>query len=156
MDEPFEVGDPPDVVRIMKEIRESIQRKRERGVYTEEEVDDQFAVRVRAWATDAHIDPRLLERLLGPSHDWNVSADYPIRSHRGGLGATLIVGAKKLVAPLVRLYSDHVVNRQAQLNLYLAYLTHNLVRESVRLRIEVQALRKRCQELERDAGRRET
>jgi hypothetical protein len=140
----------------MKEIRESIQRKRERGVYTDEEVDDQFAVRVRAWSSDAQIDPRLLERLLGPSHDWNVSADYPIRSHRGGFGARLIVGAKKLVAPIVRLYTDHLVNRQAQLNLDLAYVAHNLVRESLRLRIEVAALRKRCQELERDQGRRET
>ena len=62
---------------------------------------------------------------------------------------------KKLVRPWVRLYTDHPLNRQAQINLYLHYLGHNLVREMVRLQVETAALRNRCEVLqkERDAAR---
>ena len=48
-----------------------------------------------------------------------------------------------MVRPWVRLYTDHVLSRQAQINLYFHYLNHNLVRELVRLQIEHTALRNR-------------
>jgi hypothetical protein len=48
------------------------------------------------------------------------------------------------------LYTDHVLNRQAQLNLYMVYLCHNLVRELVRLQLDHTALRNRCDRLEAD------
>ena len=145
-----ESGAPVDVVAIMKEIRESIQRKRAQGVYTDEEVESLAALRLRAFAEEAKIDNKLLERLLGPSHDWNVSADYLIRTTRTGLSARLLILAKKLVRPFVRLYTDHVLNRQAQLNLYFAHLLHNSIREGARLQLEMQALRHRVEELERE------
>ena len=47
-----------------------------------------------------------------------------------------MVQLKKLVRPWVRLYTDHPLSRQAQINLYLHYLCHNLVREVVRLQVE--------------------
>jgi len=56
----------------------------------------------------------------------------------------------------VRLYTDHLLNRQAQINLYLAHLLHNNVRETARLQVELQALRHRMKVLEGDkpqAGR---
>ena len=76
-----------DVVRIMKEIRQSIQDKRARGIYTDEEVEALAAVRLRAYAEGARIDDKLLERLLGESHDWNIHTDYLIRTTRTGLAA---------------------------------------------------------------------
>ena len=39
--------------------------------------------------------------------------------------------------PWIRLYTDHPINRQAQINLYLHYLCHNLVRELVKLALEL-------------------
>ncbi len=141
---------PVDVVQVMREIRESIRRKRAQGIYTDEEVESLTEVRLRSWAEPAELDPGLLERLLGPSHDWNVAADYPIRSHRTGPAARLIVLAKRLVSPLVRLYTDHVVKRQAQLNQYLYHLLHRSIRENVRLQVEVQQLRARVEALERE------
>jgi hypothetical protein len=134
-----------DVVRIMREIRESIQKKRERGIYTDEEIESLAQVRLRSWADEAFIDSKLLDRLLSPSNDWNISSDYLIRSHRSGLGITLVLLAKRIVRPFVRLYTDHVVNRQAQLNLYFAYLLRNSIREVTRLQIEVAALKSRLE-----------
>jgi hypothetical protein len=143
-------GVPVDVVAIMKEIRESIQKKRAQGIYTDEEVESLASLRLRAFAEETRIDDKLLERLLGPSHDWNISADYLIRTTRTGLSARALILAKQIVRPFVRLYTDHVLNRQAQLNLYFAHLLHNSVREGARLQLEMQALRHRVEELERE------
>ena len=62
---------------------------------------------------------------------------------------------KQLVRPWVRLYTDHPLSRQAQINLYLHYLGHNLVRELVRLQVEVAALRNQLAALqkEKESGR---
>jgi hypothetical protein len=139
---------PVDVVRIMKEIRESIQKKREQGLYTDEEVESLAGLRLRAWGEEARIDSKLLERLLGPTHDWNISVDYLIRTARPGLSGRALVLAKRLVRPFVRLYTDHLLNRQAQVNLYFAHLLHNNIRETARLQVEIQALRHRCDVLE--------
>jgi hypothetical protein len=141
---------PVDVVAIMKQIRESIQKKRAQGVYTDEEVESLAGLRLRAFAEEAKIDDKLLERLLGPSHDWNIGADYLIRTTRTGLSARALILAKKVVRPFIRLYTDHIFNRQAQLNLYFAHLLHNSIREGSRLQLEVQGLRHRVEELERE------
>ena len=144
-----------DVVRIMKEIRESIQKKREAGIYTDEEVESLTALRLRTFGEEARIDDRLLERLLGPSHDWNIASDYLVRTTRTGPSARLLILAKKAVRPFVRLYTDHLMNRQAQINLYLAHLLHNNVRETARLQVELQALRHRLRRLEEERPRPE-
>jgi hypothetical protein len=149
-----EEGKPVDVLRIMKEIRESIQAKRAAGQYTDEELDSLAGVRLRAFAEEARIDNRLLEGLLGPSHDWNVSADYLISTTRTGLPAQALVLAKKALRPFVRLYTDHIVKRQAQLNLYFAHVLHHNVRETARLQLELQALRARCEALEKELAAR--
>jgi hypothetical protein len=142
-----------DVVRIMKEIRQSIQDKRARGIYTDEEVEALAAVRLRAYAEAARIDDKLLERLLGESHDWNIHTDYLIRTTRTGASARLLILAKKMVRPFVRLYTDHLLNRQAQINLYFAHLLHANVRETARLQLELQALRARLETIERGPSR---
>ena len=141
---------PPhfNVVQIMAEIREANRVNRERGIYTEEEVDDMARARLRDFAQTAHIDPRLLDRFLDPGHDWNIATDYIIRTHRHGPGARLSLIGKRLVRPLVRLYTDHLLNRQTQINQYLVEVVHHAVREVVRLEAQVAALRKRCEELE--------
>jgi hypothetical protein len=137
-----------DVVRIMEGIREDNRRKREKGIFTDEELDDLARARLRDFAQTAHIDPRLLDRFLDPGHDWNIATDYIIRTHRRGPGARLSLIGKRLVRPLVRLYTDHLLNRQTQINQYFCEVLHHSVREVVRLEAQVAALRKRCEELE--------
>lgn len=136
-----------DVAAIMAGIREKIRGRRDRGLYTDEEVEELSALRLQAFADEAGIDPELLSRLMAPNHNWNISTDYRVETHRAGLGARFVVLLKKLVRPWVRLYTDHPLSRQAQINLYLHYLCHNLVRELVRLQIEHTALRNRVDQL---------
>jgi hypothetical protein len=145
-------ADRVDVAQIMKEIREEVQRKRAQGVYTDEEVTSLASVRLRSYADEAQIDATVLARLLGPSHDWNIAPDYRIRTTRTGLFGRLLVLAKTLVRPVVRLYTDHLLNRQAQLNLYFFYLLRHTIHDAARLQVELQAVRHRCDLLERAAA----
>jgi len=144
-----------DVAEVMSRLREKIRGRRDLGLYTDEEVEELTALKLQAFADDAGIDPDLLARLMAPNHNWNISTDYRIETHRRGLGARLVVQLKKLVRPWVRLYTDHPLSRQAQINLYLHYLGHNLVRELVRLQVEHAALRNRLDALLKERAARE-
>ncbi len=136
-----------DVARVMARIREKIRGRRDLGLYSEEEVDELTALKLQAFADEAGIDPELLARLMADNHNWNISTDYRIETHRRGRAARLIVLVKRLVRPWIRLYTDHPLSRQAQINLYLHYLCHNLVRELVKLQVEHAALRNRLDAL---------
>jgi hypothetical protein len=139
-----------DVAEVMARIREKIRGKRAAGLYTDDEVEELTALKLQAFADEAEIDPELLARLMRTDHNWNISVDYRVETHRSGFGARVIVLVKKLVRPVVRLYTDHVLSRQAQINLYLRYLCHNLVREMVRQQLEQTALRNRVERLEKE------
>jgi hypothetical protein len=136
-----------DVTQVMSRIREKIRGRRDLGLYTDEEVEELTALKLQAFADDAGIDPELLARLMAPNQNWNISTDYRIETHRKGIGARLVVHLKKLVRPWIRLYTDQPLSRQAQINVYLHYLGHNLVRELVRLQVEHAALRNRVDAL---------
>lgn len=136
----------------MAGIREENRRRRERGLFTREELDAVARERLRSFAAKAHIDPRLLERFLGPGHDWNIASDYLIRTHRRGLVARLSLVAKRLVRPVVRLYTDHVLDRQTQINQYFFHVLVSSVREHARLEGQVAGLQRRIAELEARAG----
>jgi len=138
-----------DVAEVMARIREKIRGQRAEGLYSDEEVEELAALKLQAFADEAEIDPELLARLMAVDHNWNISVDYRMVTHRPGLGGRLIVFVKKLVRPFVRLYTDNLLNRQAQINLYLRYLGHNLVRELVRQQLEQKALRSRVERLEK-------
>jgi hypothetical protein len=145
MDE-WKGGDGPvDVAAIMARIREKIRGRRDLGFYTDDEVEELTALRLQAFADDAGIDPELLARLMADNQNWNISTDYRVETHRAGLGGRLVVFLKRLVRPWVRLYTDQPLSRQAQINVYLHYVCHNLVREVVRLQIELAALRNRLE-----------
>ena len=139
-----------DVADVMARIREKIRGKRAEGLYSDDEVEELTALKLQAFADEAEIDPELLARLMRTDHNWNISVDYRIETHRSGFGGRGIVLVKKLVRPLVRLYTDHLLSRQAQINLYLRYLCHNLVREMVRQQLDETALRNRVARLEEE------
>jgi hypothetical protein len=141
-----------DVAAVMAGLRDKIRGRRDLGLYTDEEVEELVALKLQAFADDAGIDPELLARLMAKNHNWNISPDYRVETHRRGLGARLVVFLKRLVHPFVRLYTDQPLGRQAQINLYLHYLGHNLVREIVRLQVETAALRNRLDALVKERG----
>jgi hypothetical protein len=141
-----------DVAAVMARLRDKIRGRRDLGLYTDEEVEELVALKLQAFADDAGIDPELLTRLMAKNHNWNISPDYRIETHRRGFGARLVVFLKRFVHPWVRLYTDQPLGRQAQINLYLHYLGHNLVREVVRLQVETAALRNRLDALAKERG----
>ena len=74
-----------------------------------------------------------------PEQAWGVS-DTQLRRY--------IAAADRLMKERFDAKADHLLNRQAQINLYLAHLLHNNVRETARLQVELQAVRHRLQVLE--------
>ncbi|HVQ30429.1 MAG TPA: hypothetical protein VMV21_12650 [Vicinamibacteria bacterium] len=148
-DDPVVVeGGRIDVSDVMARIRERIRAKREIGRYSDEEVEELTALKLQAFSDEAEIDPDLLARLMAQDHNWNISTDYRIETHRKGLSARLVVWAKTLVRPLVRLYTDQPLSRQAQINQYLLHLCHHLAQDVVRLQLENTSLKNRCDGLE--------
>ena len=81
-----------DVAKVMARIREKIRGRRDLGLYTEDEVEELTALKLQAFADDAGIDPELLARLMADNHNWNISTDYRIETHRQGRGARLWSG----------------------------------------------------------------
>jgi len=149
MSEPTQAGSAPvDVAAIMAEIREEIDKRRRQGLRTTDELERLLDQRLRSYGEESQIHPQLLAQLLHPSHCWNITADYALRTSSRGLKGSLVLLAKRIVRPFVRLYSDHVLNRQAQINLYYMYFLQDATRQIVRLEGEVGDLRRRVEQLE--------
>jgi hypothetical protein len=146
----FEIGAEVDVTEIMNRIRAAIEEKQKSGIYTEESLAELADAKLLQLAEETEIDSVLLERLMSPDQSWNISPSYIITSHRSGFQASLIVWLKKIVRPFIRLYTDHIIGRQAQLNLYFSHLIHNLVRELTRLQIDHSTLKNRIDRIERE------
>ena len=146
---PFDAErEPLDIVRIMAAIREQNRLLREQGALTDEDLDEVARQRIRRLTEKAYIDPLLLERFLRRGHDWNIAADYLIRTHRGGLMPRLSLIVKRLIRPMVRLYTDHPLNRQSQINQYFCHLIHAATRTNLRLEARMAGLEERCASLE--------
>ncbi|MBI2571526.1 MAG: hypothetical protein HYV63_31335 [Candidatus Schekmanbacteria bacterium] len=141
-------AEPVDVEAVMEEIRAEIRRKRAAGIYTDAEIEDLARQRLQILCEPGEIGAELLDRIWAPGQGWNISPDYAIRTHRPGLAGQLIVLLKKVVRPLIRLYTDHILYRQAQLNLYSLHLLHNVVREVTKLEVERARLSHRVEVLE--------
>lgn len=139
----------PDVEGIVAGVRNDVAAARERGEFTPEDLDAEFDARLRAYADEARIDPRLGALLRRESHDWNIASGYAIRTTRGGVVGTLVKSAKRAVRPFVRLYMDHIVNRQAQLNLVTWYFMQDSARRTLQLELEVRKLRHEVDALKR-------
>jgi len=142
-----------DVAEVMARIREKVRAERREGRYTDDEVEELVALKLQAFADDAEAEAELPARIVGAPPDWNVAADYRIRTHRGGLAGRLVVLLKTLARPWVRLYTDHVVGRQAQINLQQRFLSQKIVAEVVRQQLELAALRARLEKLEAERVR---
>ena len=133
------MDDPGALVALtMREIRAAAMKRRAREDDPGGEASLSFEVRLLAVMDDLPVEPRLLRQLFHPSHDWNLPTDGSLST--SGAPPGLLA---RLLAPLVRLYMDHPLRRQAQLNVYLATLLRRSFRETTRLQLELHALRRR-------------
>jgi len=136
-----------DSVKIVEEIREEVTRRREAGDLTPEDVELLLESRLKESIAKARIDDRVAARLLRESQDWNIDTDYQIRTLRPGPEGVAVRFAKSVIRPFVRLYTDHILKRQSQLNLALWYVLYDSVRRGTALELEVRKLRKEVQDL---------
>jgi hypothetical protein len=145
-------GTPPvDVARIVDDIRDEIAHRRAQGELTTEDVEWLLDQRLKQSIAKAGIDDALAARLLHESHDWNTNTGYEIRTNRPGFDGVLIRAAKFLARPFVRLYTDHILNRQTQINVAVWHVLLDSVERGVALEMEVRKLRKEVQDLKERA-----
>jgi hypothetical protein len=138
---------PVDVTRIVAEVRREIARSRDSGDLTTEDIEWLLERRLTKSIAKAGIDERIAARLLHESHDWNIDADYEIRTRRSGPGGFLIRAAKVVVRPFVKLYTDHILKRQSQLNLAIWHVLLDSVEHGTALEMEIRRLQKEVKEL---------
>ncbi len=136
-----------DVAKIVDEIREEIRSRRAAGDLTTEDIEWLLERRLKASIAKARIDESLAARLLHESHDWNTDTGYLIRTTRKGPFAALIRAAKFLVRPFVRLYTDHILNRQTQINAAMWHVLLDAVEHSTALEMEILKLQKEVRDL---------
>jgi len=136
-----------DVAKIVDEIREEIRTRRAAGDLTTEDVEWLLERRLKASIAKARIDESLAARLLHESHDWNTDTGYEIRTTRKGLFAAFIRAAKFAVRPFVRLYTDHILNRQTQINAAMWHVLLDAVEHSTALEMEILKLQKEVSDL---------
>jgi hypothetical protein len=130
MVDPFAPNDGRvDVTEVMEALRDKIRRRTDAA-----SLEEAVARKLRALADSDRLDPQLLEIFLAGDGRWNVSPDYPIVTHRSGLAARVVVGVKRLLHPVVRLYTDPIVIRQALINQYHRHVIETLIEETIRLR----------------------
>jgi hypothetical protein len=129
------------------EIREEIQKRRAAGDLTIEDIEWLLERRLKASIAKARIDESLAARLLHESHDWNTDTGYEIRTTRTGFAGTLIRAAKFVVRPFVRLYTDHILNRQSQINLAIWHVLLDSVERNTALEMEILKLQKEVRDL---------
>ena len=141
-------GLPPiDAARLVDEIREEIRNRRACGDLTTEDIEWLLERRLKASIAKARIDPSLAARLLHESHDWNTDTGYEIRTTRKGFSGALIRAAKFMVGPFVRLYTDHILNRQSQINLATWHVLLDAVERNTALEMEILKLQKEVSDL---------
>ncbi len=138
---------PLDVGKIVDEIREEIRSRRAAGDLTAEDIEWLLERRLKASIAKARIDESLAARLLHESHDWNTDTGYEIRTTRQGFAGALIRAAKMMVRPFVRLYTDHILNRQSQINLAMWHVLLDSVEHSTALEMEILKLQKEVRDL---------
>jgi hypothetical protein len=136
-----------DVAKIVDEIRDEIRRRRAAGDLTAEDIEWLLERRLKASIAKARIDESLAARLLHESHDWNTDTGYEIRTVRPGLLGAAVRAAKTLVRPFVRLYTDHILNRQTQINLAVWHILLDSVEHSAALEMEIRKLQKEVRDL---------
>ena len=140
-------GEGIDVTRIVDDIRAEIARRRAAGDLTTEDFGWLLNRRLKASIAKARIDDRIAARLLHESHDWNTDTGYLIRTKRSGLQGSLVRAAKFVARPFVRLYTDHILNRQSQINLAVWHILIDSVERNTALEMEVRKLRKEIDDL---------
>lgn len=141
-----------DTVTLQEAIRAEIKQKQAAGGRRDIDLAQEVELELRDLARRCGLDPKLADELLDEQGDWNLDPAFRISSHRNGL-SFFIIWCKKLVRPFVRLYTDFLFRRQAQINIYLLRAVRVLVRDQALLRRDQLDQRHKSAALEREIHR---
>ena len=148
----FEIGDERvDADELLARLRQRIAEKKERGLYTDDEVRE-IAGRPLHPVLGAHdLKSGLLGELQARATRWNYDFDPETiyRSSRGGV----LEKIRRVLRPVQKLFWNPTpmiaaLSRQKDLNASYAHVLHNLVLETTRLRLELDELRSRNLQLQ--------
>ena len=140
-----------DVAEVMARIRERIRGRRDRGSTPTTRWTSSPPSRSRPSRTRPRSTPTLLARLMAPNHNWNISPDYRIETHRWGSRRGSSSWPRSWCVPWCASTPTRRSRARPSSTSTCVHLCHHLVRELVRLQLEHTALRNRCERLE---GRR--
>ena len=112
-----------NVEKIMEEIRETIRKKKEMGLYTDEEVDSVSGMKLRINVDNpgkSHVPESSLRNI---QEKWDPTGAEPIVSHRELLGPMIVI-CKKILRKLLKPVAKILFARQTQFNLELLRILH--------------------------------
>lgn len=141
-----------DTVTLQQAIRDEIKARQAAGGRRDVDLAEEVELELRDLARRCGLDPKLADELLDEQGDWNLDPGFRISSHRSRF-SFLIIWSKKLVRPFVRLYTDFLFRRQAQINIYLLRAVRVLVRDQALLRRDQLDQRHKLAALERETHR---
>jgi hypothetical protein len=146
----FEVkAEGVDVERLLADVHNRIEERRQAGLYTEEELRFIAERTLEGVITGRDLRADLVDEFRGRDGQWNFAFDPETlyRSSRGLVGR-LLEASRRLLRPVQKLFWNPnpmiaALSRQSDLNRFSVHLLHNLVLELSRLNLEVQELRNR-------------
>jgi hypothetical protein len=131
----------PDVVRLVEEARREVELQRFRGELTPEDYESLVTDRLRMYVDNAKIDPKLGARMRNVGHAWNINTEYEIHTPRRGAAGVAVRLAKRAIHPFVKLYTDHILSQQTQINFVFWHFLLDSMQRTVVLELEVKRLR---------------
>ena len=143
-----------DVERLLREVRDTIEDKKRRGLLTDEEIREVATQPLHPVLQPHDLKSSLLAELLEQPSRWNFDfqPDTVYRSSRGSAGRAL-EAVRRALRPVQKLFWNPTpmiaaLSRQKDVNAAYAHLLHNLVLEVSRLNLEVVDLRSRTLQLQ--------
>lgn len=154
MNEQIEIrAEGVNVAEIMAKIRENINKKRESGLLTDDDIEELAQIKLEKIAKATDLDDEILKEFHRTHPQWNIQVHHRITTHRKLIGKLFVWVKSHIILPLIRFFvefTEENFRRQNWLNFYYAHIIHNLVYEVTRMEIEMQKLRHNLLHLQQD------
>ena len=141
---PIRIGDGPfDIEEIQDLLRSRSARRSDGGVRVRTSDLDSARERRLDSLEDWNFPKRTWAAMWPPNlTPWNLEEDFPIESHRAGLGQ-LLVAIKRAARTGLRFLARPIVAQQVEINRTLSLMTRTLADELAHERVRVDALERR-------------
>lgn len=132
-----------DTVKIMTQIKENVRRKKEAGIYSDEDVEELSNLSLEIPSAIALSGNALLDQIAFLQRNYDFRADYSISSHRPFLGKIIVPVKKFFIRAFLKLESP-ILDKSVSYNFHLVQTLNYLVEE-------IESLKKECAELKQQS-----